>query len=414
MRITYIHQHFRRPDESGGTRSYEFARRLARDGHAVTVISSGSIASSYDVAGFRVMQLPVRYDNTMSVPSRIGAFVLFMARATVTASRLPVDVVLATSTPLTVAIPGVIAARIRRARFVLEVRDLWPAVPIAVGALTSRPAIWLARTLERFSYASADQIIALSPGMADGVRSVDARVPVIMVPNASDIELFRRNEAERQEIRRELGWQPDEMVLVYAGSFGRTYGVGWAVRLAAELADPKIRIVLLGSGATLGDDRVLATSLGLSAHAVRHTGALSKTETARYVAGADVVLSCLTSEPALRSLSLNKVFDALAAGRPVLFNHDGWLSDLLTASGAGWVAPESDLVAAAALVRTLRASPDRVRLAGAAAARLGSQQFDRDLLYADFANAVAHRSRPDADSSSPADRSSKIGRTDAA
>lgn len=70
MRITYIHQQFRRPDEAGGTRSYEFARRLARDGHAVKMISSGEGAKSYELAGFQVVQLPMRYDNAMSFSSR--------------------------------------------------------------------------------------------------------------------------------------------------------------------------------------------------------------------------------------------------------------------------------------------------------------------------------------------------------
>jgi glycosyltransferase involved in cell wall biosynthesis len=388
MRITYIHQHFRRPDESGGTRSYELARRLARDGHVVTMISSGDIASRYDVAGFQVVQLPVRYDNAMSVPHRICAFALFMARATVAAVRVRADVVLATSTPLTVAIPGVIAARIRRARFVLEVRDLWPTVPIAVGALTSRPAIWLARCLERFAYASADQIVALSPGMADGVRKVNPGVSVSTVPNASDVELFRIPEVVRQDIRRELGWLPDDTVLVYAGSFGRTYGVAWAVRLAAELADPKIRIVLIGSGATLEADRALARSLGLPDRRVRHTGALSKVETARYVAAADVALSCLTPEPALRSLSLNKVFDAFAAGRPVLTNHDGWLSDLLVEAGAGWATSGADIRRAADLVRALHFDPSRVKVAASASAELGGKRFDRDHLYDKFLASV--------------------------
>lgn len=388
MRITYIHQHFRRPDEAGGTRSYEFARRLARDGHAVTMISSGEGAKHYELAGFQVVQLPVRYDNAMSFSSRVVAFLAFMARATGASARVPADVVLATSTPLTVAVPGWVAATRQRARFVLEVRDLWPAVPIAVGALKSRPAIWASRWLERFAYSRADHVIALSPGMAEGVREVNTRVPVTVVPNASDIELFRKGAAERLEIRRELGWQPDETILVYAGSFGRTYGLSWAVRLAAELGDPKIRVVLIGSGTTLDADRKLATQLAISDHSLRHTGSLSKTETARYVAAADLILSCLTPEPSLRSLSLNKVFDALAAGRPVLFNHDGWLSDLLSREGAGWVAPVADLPAAADLVRELRVEPDRVRRAGDVAARLGSRQFDREVLYREFSGAI--------------------------
>src|SRR5688500_19583246 len=77
MSVSLLHADHRAPHPFPTRRSSD----LARDGHVVTMISSGEIARRYDVAGFKVIQLPVRYDNTMAVPARISAFLLFMARA---------------------------------------------------------------------------------------------------------------------------------------------------------------------------------------------------------------------------------------------------------------------------------------------------------------------------------------------
>ena len=87
------------------------------------------------VDGIRLVVIPVAYANEMGYRARIGAFVRFALRASYEAARLPADVVLASSTPLTIALPGIVARVVRRAPMVFEVRDLWPEMPIAVGAL---------------------------------------------------------------------------------------------------------------------------------------------------------------------------------------------------------------------------------------------------------------------------------------
>lgn len=394
MRVTYIHQHFRLPQESGGTRSWEFARRLAADGHQVTVIAAGPLAEAWHVEGVRVVRLRVRYDNRMGTARRLVAFAAFMLRATKEAARHRADVVLATSTPLTVAVPGVVAARLRRAAFVLEVRDLWPEVPEALGVLRSRPAVLAARLLERFAYRSAASVVALSPGMAEGVRRVLPSATVTVVPNACDVALFDQPEQERAHTREQLGWGPEEKVLVYAGSFGRTYRVEHLVQVAAELADePNVRIVLLGEGASLQQCRELAARRGLPV-AQTFPGARSKADTARWVAAADGVLSSLMTDPVLHSNSLNKVFDGMAAGRPLFLAHDGWLARLVEEAGAGWRLDQDDPAVAAAQLHALLADPAALARAGEASARLGREHFDRDLLYRELRGVLEDAAAP--------------------
>lgn len=145
MHIVYLHQYFNTPAMSGSTRSYEIARRLVSAGHRVSVVTSSRISDDRkgwvqsNESGIDVHWLAVPYSNRMAYGERISAFLRFAFGAARRAASLRGDVVFATSTPLTIAIPGVFAARKLKVPMVFEVRDLWPEVPIAIGALRNPP-----------------------------------------------------------------------------------------------------------------------------------------------------------------------------------------------------------------------------------------------------------------------------------
>ena len=142
MKILYIHQYYNTPEMQGSTRSYEFARRLANDGHEVIVITADRTENApnrrVELGNFKVVWLGIKYNNRMGFISRLFAFLSFMLRASCEAIRFESDLVFATSTPLTVFIPGWIASIFCRAPLVFEVRDLWPEMPIAAGILKNR------------------------------------------------------------------------------------------------------------------------------------------------------------------------------------------------------------------------------------------------------------------------------------
>jgi hypothetical protein len=142
MRIVYLHQYFITPQMAGGSRSYEMARRLVAAGHEVHMVTSDQTGKDDGTrwrasveTGINVHCTPVGYDNEMAYRQRIGAFLRFAWRAARKARELGPDIIFATSTPLTIAIPAAYAARRCRVPMVFEVRDLWPAVPIAIGAI---------------------------------------------------------------------------------------------------------------------------------------------------------------------------------------------------------------------------------------------------------------------------------------
>ncbi len=394
MRIVYIHQHFNFPWEPGWQRPWQFARRLARAGHEVTVICGGREAARRRLDGVEVRRLAVPYENAMAFGQRVRSFISFMTRASWFASKVKADVVFASSTPLTTAVPGMIASTIRRAPFVFEVRDLWPEAPVALGFLKNRGAIWAAEKLEKAAYRSADHVIALSPGMEAGVKRVWPKVGTTVVPNASDVENFAPSRHSRSEVRAELGWADDETVLFYAGSFGVTYDVPWLIQLAGELHQrgEKFRVVAYGEGADTEKCRRVASGFGLSPLQVL-PGKIPRTEIERMLPAADIAVSTLVDNPSLEINSLNKVFDALAAARPVVFNHAGWLPEVLAANNAGWQLSRNPATAADQLLEGMRSGLIDVSSGSQAALDLAQREFDRDLLFDKFLSVVENAAR---------------------
>ena len=224
---------------SGGTRSFEFARRLAAAGHEVNVITADvdrtreRESGPEHIDGIHVHWLPVDYSNQMSYLLRIVAFFKFAFLAAKQARRVGGDVVFATSTPLTIAIPGVIASRALKIPMVFEVRDLWPEMPIAIGALRNPVTKFMARTLERFAYRNSDHIIALSPGMADGVAGAGyPREQISVIPNGCDIDLLQFDANARDRFLQEHPYLTTAPLVVYGGTLGRINGVGYVVDFA--------------------------------------------------------------------------------------------------------------------------------------------------------------------------------------
>jgi len=281
--------------------------------------------------------LPTRYSNHLAYGARIKAFARFAVGASRVAARIPHDVVFASSTPLTVAIPGIYAARRRRSPMVFEVRDVWPEVPIAMGALRSPAARWAATWLEAQAYRHSSEIVALSPAMSESIRRrfPDARVTVI--PNNCDLAEFADADRAGERLRAETPWLGDRPMVLYAGTIGLANGVDYVVRMAARLStiDPEIRVVVMGDGAKRDEVRALAQGLGVLDRTLFLPPAVMRRDAVAWFGACDLALSTFLNLPALSANSPNKVFDALAAGRPIAVNNGGWVAELITEHEAG-------------------------------------------------------------------------------
>ncbi|MBM3336339.1 MAG: glycosyltransferase family 4 protein [Betaproteobacteria bacterium] len=388
MRILYLHQYFTTPDMSGGTRSYEMARRLVEWGYEVHVVTSWRKATQHvdwfeeNIDGIHVHWLPVPYDNAMDFWQRVKAFFRFALKAGQRATKLRGDIVFATSTPLTIALPGALAAWRLKVPIVFEVRDLWPDVPIAMGYLQNPIIRKAAQWLEGFAYARSARVVALSGGMADGVvRAGYPKERVAVIPNSSDLELFAHSEEGLGRFREaypELGSGP---VVLYPGTLGKANGVAYLAHLAHAVLPlrPDVRFVVFGEGAERGLIEETARSLGVLGKNFFLYTPLPKRELVDAFSAAAVVISLFIDEPALRANSANKFFDALASGTTVAINYQGWQKELLEETGAG-IGLGPDPSAAAAPLLALLNAPQRLADCGSRARQLAEERFDRDKL----------------------------------
>ncbi|GLX99764.1 MULTISPECIES: glycosyltransferase family 4 protein [Actinoplanes] len=402
MRIVYIHQYYCNPSMAGGIRSYEQARRLVARGHTVDVITTDITPGDRELGwrvtredGVTVHWFRVPYSNDMSYARRLRAFAEFMVLAAVKAARLRADLVFATSTPLTVAVPGVIAAKLRRAPFVFEVRDLWPEVPIEMGALRNPVARRLAGALANFAYRNASEVIALSPGMAAGVLARRPQTPTTVIPNAADLELFAVGDEQVRRFRAGHEWLGDRPLIVYTGALGAVNGVDYLVRAAHRMRelDPDVRVLIVGHGKEWEPTKRLAADLGLLDETVRMWEKVPKSELPVILGAATMSTSFVRPIRGLWDNSANKFFDALAASRPIAINYGGWQAEMLRDSGAGLVLDPEDTGAAAELLVKHVRDDDWLERARAASHRLAVEQFSRDMLFDRF-EAVLHRSAP--------------------
>ena len=391
MRILYVHQFFATRESSLGLiRSYEFSRRWVEQGHEVTIITSSSrLPESFsekrmcdgEIDGIRIRSIRVPYSNYMGYARRMWSFATFMFGASwLAATAGKHDVVFATSTPLTVGIPGWIASLVSGTPFVFEVRDLWPEAAIQMGAIGRfGPVGVIGKWLERFLYHRAHDVIALSPGMAAGV--VREGVPcerVHMVPNSSDLDLFTPGPKDSGFSRKH--GLAHKFVVGYAGAIGPSNDLEGNIPVAAktllERGRDDIVFVIAGDGKSKPELEARTADMPN----VKLIGSLPKSEVPKLTRTSDALLVLFADKPILATNSPNKFFDGLATGRPMIVNSNGWTRELVEDNAAGLYFPANNGVALADALERLADNPAERKRLGANARSLAETQFARDIL----------------------------------
>lgn len=385
MRILYFYQYFTTPQGSWSTRVYEFARRWVKAGDQVTVVTSvydksglrtEHLIERLNIEGIDVRVIRIRLSQKHAKTLRLITYAAFSALSCWYALVHRADVVIASSGPLTVGIPGLLARYLRRKPLVFEVRDLWPDGAIQLGMLRSRLAIALARWLEARCYGAATRIVALSEGMADDVRRRSGR-DVDVVPNACDNALFGADAVSGSLPE----WTRGRHLVVYAGSIGLMDDCMQIMRMAQQLLSlgrEDIQIVMIGDGKERPALQMFAMANGLTN--VRFMGLLPKTETVLWLRNACCALITMKSVPVLDTVSPNKMFDAFAAGTPIVQTTQGWIKALIDREECGLTAPADDPLGFAEAVSEMARDGAFRAHAASQAKRLAKTLFDRDLL----------------------------------
>jgi glycosyltransferase involved in cell wall biosynthesis len=349
------------------------ARYLAAQGHRVTMLTevpnhpSGVIPPAYrgklwerkPLDGIDVVRLWVWAAPEKGFVTRMRFYLSYMGMAILAGLALGLrlrrryDVVYATSPPLFVGLAGVIIAALIRARFVFEVRDLWPESAVALGELTSPRAVRLADGVARLCYRRARRIVAVTRDM---VARLQARgIPpgkIELIPNGANVDQFRPVPDEAARLRAQLGLG-DAFVVLYAGVHGLAQGMESLVDAARLLRDdPEIRFVFVGAGPKKGVVAVLKAQYGLDNLLVLPEQPRAAMPAYLTMAGASLVP--LRAAELFAGALPSKMFEAMACGTPVVLSARGEAAAVLEEAGAGLVVPPEDPAALAAAIRRLK------------------------------------------------------------
>jgi glycosyltransferase involved in cell wall biosynthesis len=241
-----------------------------------------------------------------------------------------VDLVWGTTPPIFQSASAWLISKIKHAPFLLEVRDLWPDFAIDVGVLKNPILIKLSYLLEKFLYYHADQIVVNSPGYIELVRNKGGKT-ISLIPNGADIALF--NDENLSDIRKELGWT-DKFVVLYAGAHGMSNDLGVVLEAAQLLKDRrKIQIILLGDGKEKPALVNLAEKMGLSN--LTFLDPVPKNRVVEFLSAADACIAILKPIELYKTTYPNKVFDYMAARKPVILAIDGVIREVVEKAGCG-------------------------------------------------------------------------------
>lgn len=393
MKILYVHQYFNTPKVPGGTRSYWISQDLIKRGHQVTMITStrkGFDPGEQNIDGINVVFVRNDYSQYMSAPRKVLSFVNFVRLAIKEAIKQKnIDMVYATSTPLTV---GYIAMQVKAKRhwpYVFEVRDLWPEFLIQIGAIKNKLAIWYLRRLERHIYERSEHVVTLSPGMQEGVIAAGTpKEKTSMIPNMSKPDKFFPHE-KNMEIAKQFGVDTNKFNVIHFGAMGTSNGLNYIIDAAKILQDKgveDVNFVFMGGGAKEPKLKKMVEEQELKN--VQFLGNHPMGTLAEVVNLCDVSITSFLNLPILKTNSPNKMFDSLSAGKPIIVNSSGWTKDLVEKENCGFfVDPEKPEDLAEKLL-AYKEEKETLRVWGENARRLSIEVFDKRILSAKVADVI--------------------------
>jgi glycosyltransferase involved in cell wall biosynthesis len=394
-KILYLHQYFVTPEEYGATRSYWFAKKLIENGYQVTVISSISsttkrLPGRYNIDGIDVIYLDGEYSNLHSNLFKLYNFLKFFIKALFEALKIKnIDLVYATSTPITVGAIALLHKKIKKVNYIFEVRDLWPDFPIQMGVIKNKYLKFILKKLEQKIYENSEHIVALSPGMKDGVISSGIRSELItVIPNMSKPDIFYPRGINK-EILSKFSINSNQLNVIHFGSMGKANGLNYiinAAKILTEYNNKEIAFYFAGYGTT---EELLKTEV--EKNNLKNVFFLGKHNTfmiSELVNCMDVSLVCFLNNEILKTNSPNKLFDSLSAGKLIIVNSSGWTKDLVENYNCGYfVNPENAEDLANKLIHIFN-NKNEQKIMSNNSRKISIEIFDKEILTIRFKEVI--------------------------
>ncbi len=346
MTILVISQYF--PPEPGApsNRIKAFVEAMVERGHEVTVICQfpnypSGILDKNDRwrlfrreknSGYSILRCFVFTFRKKNNFKRMLYYLSFACTSFLAAILLRRrEVVFASSPPIFFVFGAMLAARLKRSRFVADIRDIWPDSAKEVEAVASPRLLKWGGRLEKAIYDRADRLFTISAGLKDVIEKRGGQGKTDIVYNGS-VEDFILWNKDRSAMREKFGWK-NKIVITYAGVVGLGQNIVSLIPELQKLTDADLLFNFIGDGpqkATLKTEinRAGLTNIDFYDH-------MPMDQVIDYICCSDVMLVILRECELFRSAIPSKFFDGMAAGLPVVTNVDGELRTLLEANNTG-------------------------------------------------------------------------------
>lgn len=388
-----VFSHYYPPEVNApASRTAEHARAWVTAGHRVTVVTSapnhpaGVLYPGYrnrlfqreTVDGVEVVRVWTFLAANSGFAKRISNYVSYMVTALMAVPRLArPDVIMSTSPQFFCGLAGLGTRWMRRAPWVLEVRDLWPESIVTVGAMKKGRAIRFLEWLERLAYRKADRVVSVTDSFVSHIAERRGRDDVAVLKNGVDLELFRK-ECDGAATKARFGLD-GRIVAAYVGTHGMAHGLDTLLDAAARLADdPRIGFLLVGDGAERARLEVRAQEMGLNN--LHIAGQLPKNEMPAIWSATDISLIILRKSDTFKSVLPSKIFEAMAMECPVILGVEGEAKALLEVANAGISIEPEDAKALADAVLQLADDRDAAAAFGRNGLDHVRAHFDRNVI----------------------------------
>lgn len=339
MKILYVHQYFKTPSEGGAVRSYYLAKILVEAGHEVVMLTAHNKKEidEKEIEGIKVIYMPVYYANKLGFVGRAFAFLKFIWLAFRKASSIEgIELCYCTSTPLTVGLIALWLKRKKNIPFYFEVRDLWPEAPIQMGAINNSILIHFLRKLELDLYVKSERLVALSPGMKEGINQIVPGKAVSVLPNMSDIGFFSQKINRKKSFEKFGNELESSFNIAYIGAIGKVNRMDALLDAAVSCQKKGLNVNFLVAGEGGELLRITQKAKSLKLKNLKFVGHLNKEEIRQLLGICEATYISFCDKPILGTNSPNKFFDSLAAGKLCIVNVEGWIKNLIEEKECGF------------------------------------------------------------------------------
>ncbi len=386
MKITYLYQYFGTPKGSWSTRVYEMCKIWIEQGIEVTVITSpydksdivvNKLITKTKIDGINLIVINAGDSNRFGILKRAFRAILFAIISSYYAVKLKSDILIASSGPITIGIPGLLGKIFSKKKLVFEVRDLWPGGAVEMGLIKNGFLKKLFFNFERLCYTQSKLVVPCSLGMEKDILMRFPDINTLVIPNACDNQLFQQ---VKYDFKFPNWLNPDSKILLYTGSLGLMDACDEIIE-GFNLLEVKenVHLVFIGDGTERVELESLVNKYELNKN-IHFMGLIPKTDVIEWYRKAIVSFVVFKKYKSLSTSSPNKMFDSFAAGVPIIQNTKGWISELIERSNVGFIVDSKNPISMSNAIKKAIDDPILIESMRKHILNLATQEFDRKYL----------------------------------